>query len=86
MPHRVTHDTMSMPDGSIVQIEYWAQGTSIYLAGFREEGKQVSAAKYSAEVDIADDFSSTFRDSVIDSLTRTLRYDLANNPELHYRP
>ena len=86
MSNRVMHDVMKMTDGSLVQIEYWANGQEIHLAGFRREGKQVTSAVYSAKVDIADDFHTAFRDSVIESLTRTIRYDLEHNPELHYRP
>ena len=86
MSNRVLNDVMKMPDGTLVQIEYWSDGTEINLAGFRENGKQVTAATYCAKVDLADDFHTVFRDSLIASLTKTIRNDLATNPNLHYRP
>jgi hypothetical protein len=85
-PHRVPHKPITLASGGDVVIEYWAEGTRIYVAGFDASGKRVSAVSYSAEVDIADEFYGTIKDSVIDHLTKAVEYDLLTNPHMHYRP
>jgi hypothetical protein len=47
------------------------------VAAFDSAGNQVSAARYSAEVELADDFYAALQHSLIDSLASTVGNDLA---------
>jgi hypothetical protein len=69
-----------------VEIKYWLEGNRIYVAAFNASGKQVSAAKYSAEVEIGREFYAALQKSLLDSLAGTLESDLLTNPRLHYVP
>ena len=85
-PHRVRHRVVTLPSGQIVEIKFWAAGNRIYVAAFDSAGNQVSAARYSAEVELADDLYAALQHSLIDSLAGTVESDLLTNPELHYVP
>ena len=84
--HRVTSKTITLPQGEVVDIKYWADTNKVYVAGFDKSGKQVTPATYQAEVDIADGFDAAFKQSLIDGLVATVESDLLNNPSMHYRP
>lgn len=60
---------------------YWADGSSIRVAGFMNREKVTR--DYCAKVELADDINATFHSSVIDELASTVEFDLQNNPELH---
>jgi hypothetical protein len=85
MPHRVLSRTITIRGDLEVDIKYWADERRVYVAGFDELDNQVTAATYSAEAEIADGFFGAFRDSIIESLTRTIEWDLQQNPDLHYK-
>ena len=84
--HRITIKTITLPQGAVVDIKYWADTNKVYVAGFDETGKQVTPATYQAEVDIADDFAPAFKKSLIDGLAATVESDLLNNPNMHFKP
>jgi hypothetical protein len=76
-----------MPSGESVEIKYWADQSTVYVAGFDANGKQVTAVTYQAVVDdIADGFSAAFQQSLIEGLADNVENDLKTNPQLHYRP
>lgn len=83
--HRILVRTIRLPTGDEVDIKYWADGSRIYVAGFDRAGNMVTAATYSAESDIADDFYARLRDELIANLARLVESDLLANPDLHYR-
>lgn len=85
-PHRVLYKSLTLPPSERVGIKYWSEGSRIYVAAFDADGRQVSAAKYSAEVEIADDFYAALLASLIESLAGTVENDLLMNPKLHYVP
>jgi len=84
--HRVTSKTITLSRGKVVDIKYWTDTDSVYVAGFDERGKQVTRATYRAEVDIADGFDAAFKQSLIDGLVATVESDLLNNPNMHFKP
>jgi hypothetical protein len=86
MPHKTVRKTVRLANGAEVDVMFWAEGTAVFVAGYDKSGRQVTAAVYSAAVDIADDFAGTFCQPLIDSLVNVVEYDLQNNPQLHYRP
>ena len=81
--HKVFIRSVHLPSGEIVALSYWGTGASISVAGFINN-KQVTES-YSGEAEIADDFSSTFHQSLISGLADSLESDLRNNPNLHLR-
>lgn len=84
--HKVLHKTFII-NGNEVFIKYWCDKSSVYVAAFDSSDKQVSAAKYQANVaDIAKGFGQAFQMSLIDGLSATCENDLLTNPDLHYRP
>jgi hypothetical protein len=82
---RVLSRTITINGDIDVDIKYWTDEHHVYVAGFDESDNQVTAAVYSAEAEISDGFYGAFRDSVIESLTRTIEWDLQQNPDLHYK-
>lgn len=85
--NRVVFKSVTMPSGESVEIKYWADQLTVYVAGFDASGKQVTAATYQAVVDdIADGFSAAFQQSLIEGLADNAENDLKTNPQLHYRP
>lgn len=83
--HSVLSKSIKLPNGATVNIKYWADNKTVYVAGFDDNEKQVTAAVYSASVQMAEDFQPTFQQSLIDGLVSTIESDLLNNPELHFR-
>lgn len=78
---------IEMPKGETVTLKYWADETRVYLAGFDENGKQVSDGLYAGNVEnVADDFYQTTGKSLINGLADVAESDLINNPDLHYKP
>ena len=84
--NQVVCKSVTMPSGEVVEIKYWADQSTVYVAGFDASGKQVTAATYQAVVDIADGFSADFKQSLIEGLASTAENDLKTNPQLHHRP
>lgn len=84
--HKIPRKTVTLANGKVVHIKYWADENNVYVAGFDDTGKKVTAVTYHAEVDIADDFDAAFKQSLIDGLVATVENDLLNNPSMHYRP
>lgn len=85
-PHRVLSKSITLSNGATVDIKYWADNKTVYVAGFDDNEKQVTTAVYSASVQLADDFQPTFQQSLIEGLVSTVKSDLLNNSELHYKP
>ena len=83
--NRVPSKIITLANGTRAIIKYWPEGTSICVAAFDENDKQITVATYSAKVDIADDFHPTFEQSLIDGLVTIVEGDLINHPELHIR-
>lgn len=83
--HRTPKKTVRLHSGEDVNLKYWAHEARIYVAGFDEAERMVTAATYSAEVSIADDLHEKLRTSLIDSLVNLAETDLLTNPRLHYR-
>ena len=84
-PHYVLIRSIELPTGEVVDLKYWGDGRSIYVAGFIGD-RQVTVGEYSGEVDIADDFDATFQQSLINGLASTAESDLLENPCFHFRP
>ncbi|XGA79646.1 hypothetical protein OR573_14305 [Halomonas sp. CH40] len=85
--NQVVFKSVTMPSGETVEIKYWTDQSTVYVAGFDANGKQVTAATYQAVVDdIANDFVADFRKSLIEGLADNAENDLKTNPQLHYRP
>lgn len=83
--HKVTSQTLFLPDGKTAFIKYWSEDNTICVAAFDQNDQIISVATYMAAVDDADSFSSAFQQSLIEGLVRTIEYDFKNNPELHIR-
>lgn len=82
--HNVLIRSVDLPTGEQVELRYWGKDRSISVAGFIGD-KQVTAAIYSASVDLADNFEATFQQSLIEGLASTAESDLLKNPHLHFR-
>jgi hypothetical protein len=85
-PDTVHHKSVQLAGGESVEIRCWTEGNRIFVAAFNDDGKQVTAVTYSAEVPLEDEFYGAFKDPLVDSLAEVVEYGLLNNPELHYRP
>ncbi len=85
-PGTVHHKSVQLAGGESVEIRCWMEGNRIFVAAFNDDGKQVTAVTYSAEVPVEDEFYGAFKDPLVESLGEVVEYDLVNNPELHYRP
>ena len=85
-PETVHHKSVQVAGGELVEIRCWTEGNRIFVAAFNDDGKQVTAVTYSAEVPLEDKFYSAFKDPLVDSLAEVVEFDLLNNAALHYRP
>ncbi len=83
--HKVNRNDFRLDSGAMVNIEYWTDATSVHVAAFDADGRQVSLAAYRASVENADDLSPELQTALIDSLANALEYALIGNPELHVR-
>lgn len=84
--HRIMKKSVEMPSGETVDIKYWCDSSTVYVAGFDQNSNQVTKAVYQAVVDeIADGFACALGQSLIDGLVATAESDLLNNPQLHYQ-
>lgn len=85
MHHRLKRNDYRLKDGTTVTIEHWTNGTTVNVAAFGADGRQLSLAAYQAHVDDARLFTAEAQDALVGSLAAQLEYDLINNPELHVR-
>lgn len=83
--HKVKRNEFRLGNGAAVSIEYWTDSTKVHVAAFGADGHQISLATYQATVDTAEDLNPQLQESLINSLSNALEYDLMNNPELHIR-
>lgn len=86
MVHKVTHKSITMTDGSRIDIKFWSHGGKMCLAAFDENDKQVSAGAYCFEAEDGDSFLAQMKETVMESLASTIENDLKTNPDIHYRP
>lgn len=83
--HRVKRNEFRLGDGAAVSIEYWTDPTTVRVAAFGADGHQISHAVYQASVDSADALKPQIQESLIDSLSNALEYELINHPDIHVR-
>lgn len=83
--HKVKRNEFRLESGPVVNLEYWTDSTSVHVAAYDAEGRQVSIATYRASVDTADELSPDLQEALIDSLANALEYALVRKPELLVR-
>lgn len=83
--YKVFFKEITLSDRSKATIKYWSEGKRIVVAAFDENDNQISTSTYDAMVEIADDFNSTFYQSLIEGLATNVESDLITNPDLHLR-
>jgi hypothetical protein len=83
--HKVKRNEFRLESGPVVNLEYWADATSVQVAAFDADGRQVSSAVYRAAVDTADDLTPELQEALVDSLANALEYALVRKPELLVR-
>jgi hypothetical protein len=84
--HRMKRNEFRLENGAAVDIEYWTDPTTVHVAAFDTDKRQISMAEYHATVNPADDLTPERQKALIDSLANALEYALVRNPALHVRP
>jgi hypothetical protein len=82
--NKIILHTIGLPNGEtleMIDVKSWEQDGRIYVAAFDLNDNQVSRS-YSEEVDPA---GNSRKKAVMASLAKDVVFDLATNPELHYR-
>lgn len=83
--HKVKRNDFRLESGPVVNLEYWTDASSVHVAAFDADGRQVSRASYRASVDPDDEITPELQQALVDSLANALEYALIRNPELHVR-
>ncbi len=81
--HKTNRNEFRLENGAMVNIEYWADPTSVHVAAFDADGRQVSRAAYAAAMGNGEAMSPELQAALVDSLANALEYALIRNPELH---
>lgn len=83
--HKLNRNEFRLEDGTMVNIEYWADATRIHVAAFDVDGRQITRVTYQAAVETAEELTPKLQESLINSLANALEYALINHPDLYVR-
>jgi len=84
--HKVQFKEIMLNNGTKLQIKYWTDTKTVYVAAFDESDDKLSVATYQASIDIADDFySHAHNKTLIEGLAKIVESDLTHNPGMHLK-
>lgn len=81
--HKVNRNEFRLGNGAAVDIEYWVDPTTVHVAAFDTDKRQISTAAFHASVDNPDDLNPQLQQALVDSLANALEYALIRKPDIH---